>query len=189
MNKNSAIIIVDMLYDFIDGTLACLNADQAVENAARFISANQSHSWGKAPVLFIRDCHPADHCSFAAMGGSWPEHCVEGTHGAEIHEKLQEFVNEDLVFFKGRDRDCEQYSGAQGLNPAGQSLLDVLDIMDCKDVYVCGIATEFCVKNTVGDLLKGGLNVDIGEKCLAYVNEEGHKKAIKEMEEDGAKIL
>ena len=48
MNKNSAIIIVDMLYDFIDGTLACLNADQAVENAARFISANQSHSWGKA---------------------------------------------------------------------------------------------------------------------------------------------
>ena len=56
-------------------------------------------------------------------------------------------------------------------------------------MYVCGIATEFCVKNTVEDLLKGGLNAYIVEKCLAYVNEEGHKKAIKEMEEDGAKIL
>ena len=61
--------------------------------------------------------------------------------------------------------------------------------MDCKDVYVCGIATEFCVKNTVEDMLKGGLNVYIVEDCLAYVNEEGHKKALKEMKEDGAKIL
>ena len=78
--KNTALIVVDMLYDFIDGSLACQEADKAVENTVRFIE-NEHPS----PILFVRDHHPAGHCSFTAQGGPWPPHCVQGTHGADIH--------------------------------------------------------------------------------------------------------
>jgi len=189
MNRNSAIVVVDMLYDFIDGTLACLNAEDAVEHTVSFIKANENHTWGNPPVLFIRDCHPSNHCSFKSMGGDWPEHCVEGTHGAQIHEKLLGFVNEDLTFFKGKDPSKEQYSGAEGLNAASQTLVDVLNILDCENIYVCGIATEFCVLNTVEDLLKAGFAVTVLQDCLAYVSKDGHDAALKEMKKSGAKIV
>lgn len=189
MNKNSAIVIVDMLYDFIDGSLACPNAENAVVNTTSFLNANENHTWGKPPVLFIRDCHPSNHCSFKSNGGDWPEHCVEGSHGAQIHEKLQGFVNEDLTFFKGKNPSKEQYSGAEGLNAAAQTLVDVLNILDCKDIYVCGIATEFCVRNTVEDLLKAGFTVNVMQECLAYVGKEGHEAALKEMKKSGARIV
>ena len=189
MTRNSAIVVVDMLYDFIDGSLACRNADTAVAECRKFILAHRQHSWGVPPVLFIRDCHPGNHCSFTGQGGDWPVHCVEGTRGAEIHADLQEFADEDLTFFKGRDPKAEQYSGAEGTNPAGQSLTEVLGIMDCSDIYVCGIATEFCVKNTVLDLLKAGFKVNVVKAALAYVDENGHVKALEEMEAEGARLV
>lgn len=188
MTKNSAIVVVDMLYDFIDGSLACLNAEQAVDNAAKYIAKCKLPLDQRPPVLFIRDCHPADHCSFAENGGKWPVHCVNGTRGGEIHKKLQPYVDEGLEFFKGTDPAKEQYSGVEGLNEAGQTLCEVLEILDCNDVYVCGIATEFCVKNTVLDLLNAGFRVTVLQDCLAYVSAEGHPAALKEMEEKGARI-
>lgn len=188
MTKNSAIVVVDMLYDFIDGSLACMEAEQAVDNTAKYIAKCKLPQDQRPPVLFIRDCHPADHCSFKANGGEWPVHCVKGTHGGDIHEKLRPFVEEGLEFFKGTDPAEEQYSGFEGLNEAGQSLAEVLEILDCSDVYVCGIATEFCVKNTVLDLLKAGFRVTVLSECLAYVNAEGHKTALAEMEKTGARI-
>lgn len=84
--RNSALIIVDMLYDFIDGSLACLNADQAVAETLKFIDAQTKGQGGEDheildtfPILFIRDHHPADHSSFKEQGGIWPSHCVAGT--------------------------------------------------------------------------------------------------------------
>ena len=70
MEKNSAIVVVDMLYDFIDGSLACQNAENAVEEALRLICSKTDGQEGNGdteildtfPVLFIRDHHPADHC-------------------------------------------------------------------------------------------------------------------------------
>ncbi len=189
MNRNSAIVVVDMLYDFIDGSLACQNADNAVKECRKFILSHKEHTWGEPPVIFIRDFHPSNHCSFAEQGGDWPVHCVEGTRGSEIHTDLQEFVEEDLTFFKGRNPQEEQYSGAEGKNLADQSLVDVLGIMDCEEVYVCGIATEFCVKNTAEDLLKAGFKVNLVKEALAWVDKNGHDKALKEMEAEGIRII
>lgn len=193
--KDSAIIVVDMLYDFIDGSLACLNADKAVKETAKLIDSNIASDGDKdveildtLPVLFIRDHHPADHCSFKENGGIWPVHCVAGTHGGEIHADLLQYVNEDLVFDKGCDKAVEQYSGFEGVNEGGQSLGEVLELLDIKEVIVTGIATEFCVRNTCEDLLKAGFKVTLMKDCLAYVDAAGHGKALAEMAAEGIAI-
>ena len=189
---DSALVVVDMLYDFIDGSLACQNAEEAVKATLKFIDKNTHGQGGEEheildtfPILFIRDHHPADHSSFKEFGGIWPAHCVAGTHGGEIHKELLPYANEELTFDKGCDKATEQYSGFEGLNNAEQSLGEVLELLDISDVYVCGIATEYCVRNTCEDLLKAGFKVHLLKDCLAYVDLEGHQKALQEMAAEG----
>lgn len=193
--KNSALVIVDMQYDFIDGSLACQNADNAVKETLKYIDSQTKGQGGEDheildtfPILFTRDHHPADHSSFTGFGGTWPSHCVAGTRGGEIHEALLPYVNEELTFDKGCDRTVEQYSGFEGMNSAGQSLGEILELLDTTDAYVCGIATEFCVRNTCEDLLKAGFKVHLLKDCIAYVDHDGHLKALKEMAEEGIGI-
>lgn len=193
--KNSALVVVDMLYDFIDGTLACQNAENAVKETLKQIDKLTKGQGGEEheildtfPILFVRDQHPADHCSFTEHGGTWPAHCVAGTHGGEVHEDLKPYVREELTFDKGYDRSLEQYSGFEGLNTAEQTLGEILELLDTTDVYVCGIATEFCVKNTCEDLLKAGFKVHLLKDCVAYVTAEGHLKALEEMASKGIVI-
>lgn len=193
---NSALVVVDMLYDFIDGSLACQNADSAVAQTLKYIDRQTKGQGGEEheildtfPILFIRDHHPADHSSFKEQGGLWPSHCVAGTHGGEIHEALKPYVCEELTFDKGCDRSAEQYSGFEGMNKAGQSLGEVLELLDTTDVYVSGIATEYCVRNTCEDLLKAGFKVHLLKDCLAYVEHEGHLKALEEMAAEGIDIV
>lgn len=190
--KNSALTVVDMLYDFIDGSLACSNAEKAVAETLKYIDSQTRGQGGEDheildtfPILFIRDHHPTDHSSFKEQGGIWPAHCVAGTHGGEIHEELKPYAVEELIFDKGCDRGVEQYSGFEGINNAGQSLGEILGLLDTTDVYVCGIATEYCVRNTCEDLLKAGFRVHLLKDCIAYVDHEGHLKALKEMAEEG----
>ena len=196
MKKDSATVVVDMLYDFIDGSLACIGGEEAVEETRKFLEKNLEGEGDAAveildtkPVLFIRDHHPADHSSFKDFGGIWPAHCVAGTRGGEIHEKLLPFVNEDLTFDKGCDRAVEQYSGFDGRNPAGQPLGEVLSLMDIKTVYVCGIATEYCVRSTCEDLLKAGFKVLLKVDALAYVDAEGHRQALAQMQNEGIELI
>ena len=193
--RNNALVVVDMLYDFIDGSLACLNADAAVKATLRYIDSQTKGQGGEEheifdtfPILFVRDHHPADHSSFKEYGGTWPAHCVAGTRGAEIHDELKPYAREELTFDKGCDKAVEQYSGFEGMNTAGQSLGEILELMDTTDVYVCGIATEFCVRNTCEDLLKAGFRVHILKDCIAYVDHEGHLKALEEMASQGIGI-
>lgn len=193
--RNSALVVVDMLYDFIDGSLACHNADNAVAETVKYIVSQTKGLTGEEyeildtfPILFIRDHHPADHCSFKDNGGIWPSHCVAGTKGGEIHNDLVPYVREELTFDKGCDKTKEEYSGYAGMNEAEQSVEEILQLMDTTDVYVCGIATEYCVRNTCEDLLKGGFKVHLLKDCLGYVDHEGHVKALAEMAAEGISI-
>ncbi|MCD8313704.1 MAG: isochorismatase family protein [Bacteroidales bacterium] len=198
--EDTALVVVDMLYDFIDGSLACENADNAVAETLKFLQkADKAMSGGVAPdaaeiansypILFIRDNHPADHSSFVENGGIWPPHCVHGTRGAEIHDDLKPYVCEELSFYKGCDRSCEQYSGFEGRNESGQSLAEVLELLDIQNVYVCGIATEYCVRNTCMDLLHAGFKVCLLSDCLAWVNRDDHLAALSEMRSSGITVL
>ena len=81
MESNTTHIVVDMLYDFINGSLACKNTEKAIDETIKYINKNP-----KEKVLYVCDHHPIDHCSFTENGGVWPTHCVEGTLGGQIHE-------------------------------------------------------------------------------------------------------
>ncbi len=193
--KDSALIVVDMLYDFIDGSLACLHSEEAVKATVDFINkasgaeeGNADEILGTFPILFVRDRHPKDHSSFKDFGGIWPAHCVAGTRGGEIHELLRPYAEESLTFDKGCDRLQEQYSGFEGVNSCGQSLSEVLELLDIKDVYVCGIATEYCVRNTCEDLMKAGFKVRLLKEAIGYVDAEGHRKALEEMQKEGIEL-
>ena len=193
--KNNALVVVDMLYDFIDGSLACQNAENAVKETLKYIDTQTKGQGGEEheildtfPILFIRDHHPADHSSFVEFGGTWPPHCVAGTRGGEIHADLLPYACEELTFDKGCDKAVEQYSGFEGVNSAEQTLGEILELLDTTDVYVCGIATEYCVRNTCEDLHKAGFKVHLLKDCLAYVDSAGHLKALKEMALEGIGI-
>ena len=193
--NNNALVVVDMQYDFIDGSLACQNAENAVKNTLKYIDTQTKGQRGEDheildtfPILFTRDFHPADHSSFKDQGGIWPPHCVAGTHGGDIHEDLLPYACEELTFDKGCNRDKEEYSGFAGVNSAEQSLGEILELLDTTDVYICGIATEYCVRNTAEDILKAGYRVHLLKDCLAYVDHAGHLKALEEMAAEGVNI-
>ena len=193
--KDSALVIVDMLNDFIDGSMACLNARKAVDATVAFIDGKtvpddkeEDGIFGQFPIIFVCDNHPAGHCSFLGNGGQWPAHCVAGTHGSAIHDMLMPYASEELTFYKGFRPDEEQYSGWQGVNKAGQPVAEILDLMDIRNVYLCGIATEYCVRSTCEDLMKTGMKVHLVSPALAYVDESGHRKALKEMAAEGISI-
>lgn len=193
--NNSALVIVDMQYDFIDGSLACRNSENAVKETLKFIDRQTKGQGGEDheildtfPILFTRDHHPADHSSFKEYGGIWPEHCVAGTHGGSIHKDLLPYVREELTFDKGCDKTTEQYSGFDGLNNAEQSLGEILELLDTTDVYVCGLATEYCVRNTCEDLMKAGFKVHLLKDCIGYVDHQGHTDALAAMASEGIVI-
>ena len=194
--KDSALVVVDMLYDFIDGSMACQGAEGAIAGTLKAIDGltagtdtDETNVRSTYPILFIRDHHPADHCSFVEQGGPWPPHCVQGTRGADVHELLLPYVKEDLTFFKGEDPAKEQYSGFEGVNPAGQSLGEVLKLLDVKNILVCGIATEYCVRNTAEDLARDGFEVYVIQDALAWVDAAGHAEALKAMDAEGIHLI
>lgn len=174
-------LVVDMLYDFIDGTLACGNAENAVHQVIDFINAHPDQR-----VIYIADSHPENHSSFKENGGIWPVHCVAGTRGGSIHEAFyKEVINpanrpnpETNIFRKGFKAEEEQYSGFESVGPDGKQLKDVVG----NNLIISGIATEYCVKNTVMEFLNGGRNIEVYVQGLGYVDKKGHDATIKELE-------
>ncbi|MBR5663568.1 MAG: isochorismatase family protein, partial [Bacteroidales bacterium] len=174
-------LVVDMLYDFIDGTLACGNAENAVHEVVKYINAHPDQR-----VIYITDYHPANHSSFAEYGGIWPVHCVQGTHGGAIHEAFYtDVINpanrpdpERNIFRKGEQVDTEQYSGFESVGPDGRLLSQCVG----KDLVISGIATEYCVKNTLMEFLNAGHNIELLVSGLGYVDKKGHDETMKELE-------
>ncbi len=188
MAGKRTIIVVDFVHAFIDGELACANAGEALKNSIEYINSRPAKS-----VLYARDRHPQNHCSFAERGGPWPAHAVDGTRSAAFHESLYteilKTVNTPIerynVFDKGRDEGTEQYSAADAVNEAYGTLRGNV----AGDAVIVGAATEYCVLNTAMELLKDGRRVAVMESGLAYVDIKGHKKALDDMRSAGVKII
>lgn len=180
-------VVVDMLYDFIDGSMACANAEKAVAESVKMINR-----YANDQVLYVLDHHPVNHCSFKEQGGPWPAHCVMQTHGGEIHEAFYKDVelpehrpSRKNMFFKGLNPKKEQYSGFESHNAEGIELSTVLT----KNVLVSGIATEYCIRETCYDLVKAGCEVYLLEAGLAYIDKAGHEKTLAELSRIGVKIV
>jgi nicotinamidase/pyrazinamidase len=175
-----AVICVDIQKDFLPGgALAVPNGDEIIDPLTTAI-LSISPDW----VIATRDWHPANHCSFKENGGIWPAHCVERTPGAELDPTVR-LLAETLIS-KGRDPEREAYSGFDDTR-----LADLLRLLEVHEIFVAGLATDYCVKATVLDGLKEGFTVYVLEDCCRAVNilPDDGKAAIKEMEEAGAKII
>jgi nicotinamidase/pyrazinamidase len=146
--EHDALLVVDPQIDFFpDGALPVADGDAILPTVNR---ALQMFSETGHPIFVTRDWHPADHCSFTTRGGPWPEHCVKGTAGAELHPGL------DLppifsVVQKATTSDREAYSDFEGTR-----LDEILRAHGVERVVVCGLALEYCVRAACLDAVNAG---------------------------------
>ena len=134
------LVAVDLQNDFIDGSLA-------VPGAAAVIPVIKSALHDYDLVYFTLDWHSAGHCSFREQGGPWPVHCVHHTHGAALPEGLIENMDEGRMRFVLKGQRVEQYGAFADATPSTQDWFAPGD-----EVTVCGIASEYCVKETVKNI-------------------------------------
>ncbi len=159
------LIIVDLQNDFISGTMSVKNAKNILLKIKDFITANKDNI---DKIIFTADWHPYNHCSFKRNGGEWPQHCVQYTPGACIEPKLLKLVQSlDIpyeVSTKGDYHEREQYGAFEIIELVKDSslgdryYLDSLCVASADtDFIVCGIAGDYCVKETIKNLISGGI--------------------------------
>jgi nicotinamidase/pyrazinamidase len=185
-NKNipqqgDALILVDIQNDFLPGgNLAVPNGDQIIPVINDFITLFRKQ---KLPIFATRDWHPENHCSFKNYGGIWPSHCVAETKGAEFPDVL-DLSDEIVVISKATNPEAEAYSGLEGTD-----LDKRLKILNVNRVWIGGLATDYCVINTVLDFisLEYKINLLIDGIRAVNVNPEDGKNAEREMITLGAR--
>ena len=180
--KKRALIVVDVQNDFCPGgALAVPHGDEVIAPLNQLIEAFLERG---EPVFKSRDWHPAKTKHFAAYGGTWPVHCVQETKGAEFHPNLLDDIHIRVVSKGLGDEDC--YSAFDETDLALQ-----LQGLGVEEVWVGGLATDYCVKNTVLDALKQGFKVKAITDAMRAVDLQpgDGERAIEEMSNAGAEIL
>jgi nicotinamidase/pyrazinamidase len=148
LNSSDALLVTDMQIDFLPGgALPIANADQLIPVINDYIKRFQD---AKTHVLASRDWHPANHISFKEQGGPWPPHCVQNTGGAKFNPDLK-LPKNTILISKATDPKREAYSAFDGTN-----LVDELQKASVKRLFLVGVATDYCVLNTVLDARKLG---------------------------------
>ena len=180
---SDALILIDVQNDFLPGgNLGVSHGDEVVPVLNRY--AEMFHAW-KLPVFATRDWHPPNHCSFKAQGGPWPPHCVADSPGAAFATALH-LPPETIVISKAERVEQDAYSGFEGTD------LDArLKRAGVQRVFVGGLATDYCVLNTVRDARKLGYAVFVltdGSRAVNVQPDDGHR-AEEEMRRLGAKSI
>lgn len=196
-----ALLLVDLQYDFMPGgALAVPHGDETLSVARRLQPRFET-------VVATQDWHPSDHQSFAAnhpgaapgqtidLDGIqqvlWPTHCVQGTHGAELHDAI-DWGGLAAVFRKGTDVRLDSYSGFfDNGHRKATGLGDWLSKRSVRQLYVMGLATDYCVKATVLDALRLGFEVWVIEDgCRAVeLQPDDGERALREMRGFGATVI
>jgi nicotinamidase/pyrazinamidase len=166
-----ALVVIDMQYDFCPGgALAVAGGDEIIPVINRLIAEHEH-------VLLTQDWHPAGHSSFASSHAGkapfdmvnmpygpqtlWPDHCIQGTRGAEFHDAL-EWTKAELVLRKGFRADIDSYSAFyenDRTTPTG--LVGYLRECGISEVVLCGLATDFCVAYSALDAAGHGLSTSV----------------------------
>ena len=182
IDKHTTLIVVDVQNDFCPGgALAVKGGDQVVPILNQYI---KMFTDAKAPIIFTRDWHPSDHSSFKSQGGSWPPHCIQNTEGAKFHSNL--LVPSDGEIVSKADKQDEAYSFFKGTD-----LAQKLHQRGIRRLLVGGLATDYCVRETVLDGLKHGFEVyhlDDASRGV-NVNPGDSERALSEMVDRGAKRI
>jgi nicotinamidase/pyrazinamidase len=179
---HDALLVVDPQVDFFPGGALPVADGHAIVPTVN--AALRVFSQAGLPIIVTRDWHPADHCSFTAQGGPWPEHCVKGTAGAEFHPEL-ELPSIFAVVQKATTPDMEAYSDFEGTG-----LDDVLRGMRIERIIVCGLALEYCVRAACLDAIKAGFEATLlidGTRAVEVAPGDGDR-TLEELRAAGVKI-
>jgi nicotinamidase/pyrazinamidase len=181
----AALLMVDVQNDFCPGgALAVPDGDRVVPVLNRVM--DRFRSAGR-PVYASRDWHPPDTTHFQDYGGPWPVHCVANTRGAALHPGLR-VTPETIVVSKGEDRADHGYSAFEGRTGEGRTLAEDLRDRGVSMLYVGGLATDYCVRASVLDAARAGLQVAVLTDAVAGIDAEGSRRALEEMQRIGARL-
>ncbi|MBP6607353.1 MAG: isochorismatase family protein [Nitrospira sp.] len=162
LRPGDALIIVDVQNDFLSGgALTVPGGHEIIPPLQRYLFLFTERG---LPVFVTQDWHPPDHCSFHSQGGPWPRHCIAHTPGAQVPDDLQ-LPPSATVIFKGTDPTPEAYSGFQGT-----ALHDRLQAARIVRLFIGGLATDYCVLDTVRDARALGYEVCLLVDAIRPVN-------------------
>lgn len=171
------LLVVDVQADFCPGgALAVKGGNDIVPVINKYVDEFVKNG---DDIVYTRDWHPGNHSSFIERGGPWPPHCVRGTFGALFHPQLDV---RGTIFSKGMDAEHEEYSAA---HDSRSPLVRYLHAMNTTQIYVCGIATDYCVKQHVLDLTANHIS---GGKWGVWVLTDA-VAAVNIKEDDGVRAL
>lgn len=167
MARKPALLVVDVQNDFCPGgALAVPRGDAIIPRVNRTIDQFVRRG---LPILATRDWHPPMTKHFKEFGGAWPPHCVQGTKGARFHPDLR-LPKDAVVLSKGMDPEQDSYSGFQALSDGGRDLESVVHDLGIDELYLCGLATDYCVRATALDAQRRGIHVHVLEDAIEGVD-------------------
>lgn len=181
LNDDDALIVVDMQKDFLPGgSLPVPDGDSVIPALNEYCRLFADRG---LPVFATRDWHPPDHCSFESQGGPWPPHCIAGSEGAEFSPDLK-LPTETVVISTATRQDREAYSGFEGTDLAQRCREGGV-----KRLFIGGLATDYCVLNTVLDALDEEFKVCLLTDAIRAINVEpgDGERAVTDMEKRGAR--
>jgi len=183
VQQGDALIIVDVQSDFLpQGSLAVPEGDKIIPVLNDYIA---NFSAKGLPIYATRDWHPKQHCSFKARGGRWPPHCIANTAGADFAKELQ--LNDQVeIISKATTPDVDAYSGFENTDLRQRLMNSAV-----KRIFVGGLATDYCVFNTVKDALNAKFEVCVIEAAIKAVNVDpgDGERALHEMQRLGARLI
>mgnify|MGYP000975930811 CR=1 FL=1 len=174
------LIIVDVQKDFCEGGALAVQGGNAIVNTINSLISEFEKNGDL--VVLTRELHPKDHSIFSTVNGKepfsilengetvWPEHCVINTAGAEFHDDLS--IDGLDIFTKGKDASDHPLSSFAAIS-------DVKDIWlynhlvenDVTDVYVCGLALDYCVAETAKDSIASGFRTTVILNATACIGD------------------
>ena len=177
MKEQTTLVVVDCQYDFCNpaGTLYVEGAETAVNHILDFINTHDELS----EVIFTVDWHQAKDASFTSQGGPWPPHCIAFAKGSQIDDRLvQACLDREIpyrVIRKGEVIETEEYGAFQHIEklPDGSFRLSTMtDEVTCAGhrMVICGVAGDYCVLETLRNLLNGGLTVEVFARGIASID-------------------
>jgi len=172
-----ALIIVDVQVDFCPGgALAAAGGDKIIPVINSLMDKFDL-------VVASRDWHPAQTIHF----DKWPVHCVRESHGADFHPQLKADKIQQQ-FLKGTENRDDGYSAFEATN---KNLTDFLKEHKIDELFVTGLATDYCVKATALDSVKNGFKTSVIEDAIAAVNVQPKdgQEAIEAMKKTGVKFI
>ncbi|MEK9141735.1 MAG: isochorismatase family protein [Nitrospirota bacterium] len=162
LTAHDALLLADIQNDFLPGgALGISGGGEIIPTLLNYTRLFQTHS---LPIFLTRDWHPSNHCSFRSQGGPWPAHCVAGSPGS-LPPPSFSAPPSAVIIYKAIDRDQEAYSAFQ------DTALDRhLRALSVQRLFTGGLATDYCVLNSVKDARSLGYDVCLLMDGIKAVN-------------------